>query len=57
METSLVAMTVRWVVVGLQRHHSVTNVPVVPPVYHELKFVPAAMMAVSTARLTAMVVV
>ena len=44
-------MTVRWVVVGLQRHHSVTNVPVVPPVYHELKFVPA-IIAVSTARVT-----
>jgi hypothetical protein len=54
---SLVAITVRAVELDALPYQLETNVPVVPPVYHELKFDPAAMMAVSTARVTGAVVV
>jgi hypothetical protein len=48
---SLVATTERAVGVDALPYQLATNVPVVPPVYHELKFVPA-IMAVSAARVT-----
>jgi hypothetical protein len=49
-------MTERAVALDALPYQFETNVPVVPPVYHELKFVPV-MMAVSAARVTVVVVV